>query len=258
MFCLSCLSCPALSSLSCPALSSLSCPVVSCPGRLSGPASLDRLDYDCPAPPLHPPAPSCPGPRPWGRARRLKPTRSALLLYATSGSAWAPMWTAPRLIGWIAVRSRFPQVLSCPLLSWLVVRPRWDSWDSTTHRDKTRQPPVPVPISILSIMSPAAAEDLRVLIAGAGVVGLTIAQGCKRHGIPFTIFERDARGDARKQGWALTLHVSRRARARSLHGVRSTRSLNNETPIPLASTQERADGRVSVVVLEVAPEDNWT
>ncbi|TVY13508.1 putative FAD-dependent monooxygenase [Lachnellula arida] len=49
---------------------------------------------------------------------------------------------------------------------------------------------------------------LHVLIAGAGVVGLTIAQGCKRNGIPFTIFEKDEHRTSRPQGWAVTLHWS--------------------------------------------------
>ncbi|CAG8953772.1 hypothetical protein HYFRA_00006663 [Hymenoscyphus fraxineus] len=51
-------------------------------------------------------------------------------------------------------------------------------------------------------------SDLHVLIAGAGIVGLTLAQGCKKHGIPFTIFERDVDRISKPQGWALTLHWS--------------------------------------------------
>lgn len=43
---------------------------------------------------------------------------------------------------------------------------------------------------------------MHVLIVGAGIVGLTIAQGCRENGIPFTIFERDEKG-SRAQGWAL-------------------------------------------------------
>ncbi|EXJ93752.1 hypothetical protein A1O1_02145 [Capronia coronata CBS 617.96] len=49
-------------------------------------------------------------------------------------------------------------------------------------------------------------DPFHVLIAGGGVVGLTIAQGCRENGIPFTIFERDAYDGERSQGWALTLH----------------------------------------------------
>jgi glycine/D-amino acid oxidase-like deaminating enzyme len=47
---------------------------------------------------------------------------------------------------------------------------------------------------------------LHVLIVGAGIVGLTIAQGCRRQGIPFTIFEGDESRESRPQGWAVTLH----------------------------------------------------
>lgn len=46
---------------------------------------------------------------------------------------------------------------------------------------------------------------MHVLIAGGGIVGLTIAQGCRENGIPYTLFERDTEG-SRSQGWALTLH----------------------------------------------------
>lgn len=45
-----------------------------------------------------------------------------------------------------------------------------------------------------------------VLIIGAGIVGLTLAHGLLKAGIPFLIFERDAHTSARGQGWAITLH----------------------------------------------------
>ncbi|PWW75725.1 FAD/NAD(P)-binding domain-containing protein [Tuber magnatum] len=45
-----------------------------------------------------------------------------------------------------------------------------------------------------------------VLIFGAGVVGVTLAQALKKNDIPFTIFERDSGPDARGQGWAITIH----------------------------------------------------
>jgi len=47
---------------------------------------------------------------------------------------------------------------------------------------------------------------LHVLIAGAGIVGLTLAQGCRQNGIRYTLFERDERKDERPQGWSLLLH----------------------------------------------------
>jgi len=45
-----------------------------------------------------------------------------------------------------------------------------------------------------------------VIIIGAGVVGLTLAHGLANADIPFEIYERDDRIDARQQGWAITLH----------------------------------------------------
>ncbi|KAI0381231.1 FAD/NAD(P)-binding domain-containing protein [Hypomontagnella monticulosa] len=48
-------------------------------------------------------------------------------------------------------------------------------------------------------------RPMRVLIAGGGIVGLTIAQGCRENNIPYMVFERDTEG-SRSQGWALTLH----------------------------------------------------
>ncbi|KUJ14224.1 FAD/NAD(P)-binding domain-containing protein [Mollisia scopiformis] len=47
-----------------------------------------------------------------------------------------------------------------------------------------------------------------VLIIGAGVVGLTLAQGCREAGIPFRIFEQHELSSERSQGWSLTLHWS--------------------------------------------------
>ncbi|KAL3418231.1 FAD binding domain-containing protein [Phlyctema vagabunda] len=45
-----------------------------------------------------------------------------------------------------------------------------------------------------------------VLIIGAGVVGLVLAQSLKKEGIPFLIFDRDAHIDARGHGWGITIH----------------------------------------------------
>lgn len=49
-------------------------------------------------------------------------------------------------------------------------------------------------------------EQLPVLIIGAGINGLVLAQYLKTKGVPFQIFERDSAIDARSGGWGLTLH----------------------------------------------------
>ncbi|KAJ8132213.1 hypothetical protein O1611_g1412 [Lasiodiplodia mahajangana] len=45
-----------------------------------------------------------------------------------------------------------------------------------------------------------------VLIAGAGLSGLALAQILRKEGVSFEIFERDESVDARAQGWAIALH----------------------------------------------------
>ncbi|KAL8708411.1 MAG: hypothetical protein Q9220_006701 [cf. Caloplaca sp. 1 TL-2023] len=47
-----------------------------------------------------------------------------------------------------------------------------------------------------------------VLIIGAGITGLVLAQALKKHGVAFTVFERDADVLARGRGWGLTIHWS--------------------------------------------------
>ncbi|KAJ5337711.1 hypothetical protein N7452_004439 [Penicillium brevicompactum] len=47
-----------------------------------------------------------------------------------------------------------------------------------------------------------------ILIIGAGVSGLVLAQYLQTHGIAFKIFDRDSAVDARSGGWGLTLHWS--------------------------------------------------
>ena len=49
---------------------------------------------------------------------------------------------------------------------------------------------------------------LPVLIVGAGVSGLLLAQALRRRGVPFRIFERDTDFSTRGIGWGLTLHWS--------------------------------------------------
>lgn len=45
-----------------------------------------------------------------------------------------------------------------------------------------------------------------ILISGAGLIGLTLAQSLKRLGVPFIVFDRDEHIKARGQGWGITLH----------------------------------------------------
>lgn len=47
-----------------------------------------------------------------------------------------------------------------------------------------------------------------VIIVGAGVSGLLLAQYLQKSGIPFQIFERDTSLTTRGVGWGLTLHWS--------------------------------------------------
>lgn len=51
-------------------------------------------------------------------------------------------------------------------------------------------------------------NDLPVLIIGAGISGLLLAQQLRQLNIPFEIFERDSSFTARGSGWGLTLHWS--------------------------------------------------
>lgn len=45
-----------------------------------------------------------------------------------------------------------------------------------------------------------------VLIIGAGITGLVLAQALKKHNVSFSVYERDPDPDHRGKGWALTLH----------------------------------------------------
>ena len=49
-------------------------------------------------------------------------------------------------------------------------------------------------------------KEPHVLIIGAGITGLVLAQALKTHGIPFTVLERDPEPSTRGRGWGLTIH----------------------------------------------------
>ncbi|KAJ5689816.1 hypothetical protein N7462_004208 [Penicillium macrosclerotiorum] len=49
-------------------------------------------------------------------------------------------------------------------------------------------------------------SDPPVLVVGAGISGLVLAQYLQRHRVRFEIFDRDSALDARSGGWGLTLH----------------------------------------------------
>ena len=51
-------------------------------------------------------------------------------------------------------------------------------------------------------------SDQPILIIGAGISGLVLAQYLLNHDIAFKIFDRDSAIDARSGGWGLTLHWS--------------------------------------------------
>ena len=48
---------------------------------------------------------------------------------------------------------------------------------------------------------------MHVLIVGAGIGGLTLAQSLRKQGISSEIFERDVDESVRFQGWAIALHT---------------------------------------------------
>ena len=51
-------------------------------------------------------------------------------------------------------------------------------------------------------------QQLPVLILGAGIAGLVLAQALRRAGVACRVFERDMDLEARGVGWGLTLHWS--------------------------------------------------
>jgi 2-polyprenyl-6-methoxyphenol hydroxylase-like FAD-dependent oxidoreductase len=56
--------------------------------------------------------------------------------------------------------------------------------------------------------SPPKADALPVLIIGAGISGLLLAQQLRKLAIPFQIFEREHDVQTKSAGWGLTLHWS--------------------------------------------------
>ena len=56
-------------------------------------------------------------------------------------------------------------------------------------------------------MPSATTKSPHVLILGAGLAGLTFAQGLRKLGISYEIFERDESAQSRSQGWAIAIHT---------------------------------------------------
>lgn len=59
-----------------------------------------------------------------------------------------------------------------------------------------------------SFHPPSSSCEPHILIIGAGITGLVLAQALKKESIPFTIFERDPHVSFRGRGWGLTIHWS--------------------------------------------------
>lgn len=60
----------------------------------------------------------------------------------------------------------------------------------------------------MAIIEYSETNNLPVVIIGAGISGLLLAQKLRKDGIPFRIFERDDDFSTRGVGWGLTLHWS--------------------------------------------------
>jgi 2-polyprenyl-6-methoxyphenol hydroxylase-like FAD-dependent oxidoreductase len=66
-------------------------------------------------------------------------------------------------------------------------------------------------------MSNTTTEKLQnILIMGAGLAGLTLANYLQLHNIPYQVYERDASANVRPQGWSITLNFALKALKRCL------------------------------------------
>jgi hypothetical protein len=76
----------------------------------------------------------------------------------------------------------------------------------SSSQTKLKQPPIrlQIPQSEPGTME----NDLPILIIGAGISGLLLAQQLRQLNLPFQVFERDDNFSTRGSGWGLTLHWS--------------------------------------------------
>lgn len=49
-------------------------------------------------------------------------------------------------------------------------------------------------------------QQLPIIIAGAGIVGLALAQALQKEGIPFQVYERDQHFHERSAGWGISVY----------------------------------------------------